>query len=328
MKKEKYVYNPKSLTYERHKTPLSHRLLRTAGLAVGVLGCSLGLLMLFLQYGPSSPKEQSLLREIDQMKIKYSSISEQLNLMEKVLYNIQDRDANVHRMVFGMEPINEDVWNAGVGGHDRFGDVTNYQNSGALLFNTLERADKLARQLALQSRSLDSLELIAGENEKFLNSMPSVKPIRTDQVKRSIRYLSGFGMRLHPIHKIPKMHYGLDFTAHEGTPVRVTGDGKVVKVRKARTGYGNHVVVDHGFGYKTLYAHLEKIEVKKGEKLTKGEPIGTVGSTGTSTAPHLHYEVHYKDKPVNPIHYCMDGLSPKEYEEMVKMASETNKSFD
>jgi len=192
-----------------------------------------------IQYRPS-PKEQSLMREIDQMKIKYSSINEQLNMMTKVLDNIQDRDANVHRMIFGMDPISENVWHSGVGGHRQYSEVTNYQNSGSLLLNTLEKADQLGRQMTLQSRSLDSLEFMASEKEKYLNAIPSIKPVRSDFVKRKIRYLSGYGMRLHPIHKIPKMHYGLDFTSNRGTVVRATGDGKVYRIKKDKSGYGNH----------------------------------------------------------------------------------------
>ena len=327
MKKEKFVYNPKSLTFERYKAPASKRLFQSMGFMVAVVLAATGMLYLFMQYSPS-PKEQSLLREIDQMKIKYSSLTEQLDMMSKVLDNVQDRDANVHRMIFGMEPINHDVWNAGIGGHKRYNDVTNYENSGALLLNTMSKADQLGRQLTIQSRSLDSLEFIASEKEKYLNAIPSIKPVRSDFVKRSIEYLSGFGMRMHPIHKIPKMHYGIDFTSGKGTPVRSTGAGKIVEVKKDVSGYGNHIVVDHGFGYQSLYAHLESVDVKEGQTVAKGERIGAVGSTGTSTAPHLHYEVHFKGQPVNPIHYCMDGLTPKEYQEMVKMASEANRSFD
>ncbi|NND35319.1 MAG: M23 family metallopeptidase [Saprospiraceae bacterium] len=327
MKKEKFVYNPKSLTFERYKAPVSKRLFQSVGFLLAVVGTSLGMLYLLIQYRPS-PKEQSLMREIDQMKIKYSSINEQLNMMTKVLDNIQDRDANVHRMIFGMDPISENVWHSGVGGHRQYSEVTNYQNSGSLLLNTLEKADQLGRQMTLQSRSLDSLEFMASEKEKYLNAIPSIKPVRSDFVKRKIRYLSGYGMRLHPIHKIPKMHYGLDFTSNRGTVVRATGDGKVYRIKKDKSGYGNHIIIDHGYGYQSLYAHLDDVDVREGQSVKKGENIGTVGSTGTSTAPHLHYEVHFKGKPINPIHYCMDGLSPKEYEEMVRMASEANKSFD
>lgn len=327
MKKEKFVYNPKSLTFERYRAPISKRLFQGFGFLLAVVLTASGLLFAFMKYSPS-PREQALMREIDQMKIKYSSVNEQLDIMSAVLDNIQDRDANVHRMIFGMDPVNEDVWNAGVGGHDRYNELTNYENSGQLLRSTLDKADKIGRQLTIQSRSLDSLEYIASEKEKYLNSIPSIKPIREDFVKRKIKYLSGFGMRIHPIHKIPKMHTGLDFTANHGTLVRATGDGKVISIKKDRSGFGNHIMISHGYGYETLYGHLEEMEVKVGQTVKKGEVIGTVGSTGTSTAPHLHYEVHYKGRPINPIHYCMDGLTPQEYEEMVKQASEANKSFD
>ncbi|MCB0668418.1 MAG: M23 family metallopeptidase, partial [Saprospiraceae bacterium] len=302
MKKEKFVYNPKSLTFERYRAPISKRLFHGFGFLFAVVLTAAGLLYLFMKYSPS-PREQALIREIDQMKIKYSSLNEQLDIMSAVLDNIQDRDANVHRMIFGMDPVNEDVWNAGVGGHNRYSELTNYENSGQLLHNTLDKADKIGRQLTIQSRSLDSLEYIASEKEKYLNSIPSIKPIREDFVKRKIKYLSGFGMRMHPIHKIPKMHTGLDFTANRGTLVRATGDGKVISIKKDRSGFGNHIMINHGYGYETLYGHLSTMEVKVGQSVKKGEVIGKVGSTGTSTAPHLHYEVHYKGRPINPIHY-------------------------
>ena len=327
MSKEKFVYNPKSLTFEKYKASGIRRVLQICGFILIVCLSTAGAMYLFLEYYPS-PREQTLLREIDQMKIKYASVNEQLDMMGKVLENIQDRDANVHRTIFGMEPVNEDVWNAGVGGHQRYAELTNYKNSGDLLLGTLAKADKLGRQMTIQSRSLDSLEFIASEKEKYLDAIPSIKPVREDKLKRNIKYLSGYGMRIHPIHKIPRMHAGLDFTAPKGTIVRATGDGKIIKVQRARTGYGKNIIIDHGYGYKTLYAHLDKIEVKKGQRIKKGEKIGTVGNTGTSTAPHLHYEVRYKGSTVNPIHYCMDGLTPQEYEEMVQMASEANKSFD
>ena len=327
MSKEKFVYNPKSLTFEKYRASALRRAMQVFGFLMLLSISTAGAIYLVLEYYPS-PREQALLREIDQMKIKYASINEQLDMMSKVLQNIQDRDANVHRTIFGMDPINEDIWAAGIGGHQRYAELTDYRNSGDLLLGTLEKADKLARQMTIQSRSLDSLEFIASEKEKYLNCIPSIKPVREDQLKRNMRYLSGYGMRIHPIHKIPRMHHGLDFTAPKGTDVRATGDGKIIKVRHAKSGFGTHIIIDHGYGYKTLYAHLDKTFVKSGEKITKGEKIGTVGNTGTSTAPHLHYEVRYKGKTVNPIHYCMDGLSPQEYEEMVKMASEANKSFD
>ena len=159
-------------------------------------------------------------------------------------------------------------------------------------------------------------------------AIPSIKPIRSDKLKRRIKLLSGFGRRMHPVHKVVKMHYGIDFTAPKGTPIQATGNGKVVEIKKRRTGYGWSIKIDHGYGFESFYAHLSKISVKKGQRVKKGEQIGLVGSTGTSTAPHCHYEILKGGKRVNPISYCLDGLSAEEYEEMVHASERQNQSFD
>ncbi len=327
MGKEKFIYNERSLQFEKYKPSFGKRLRLFLAYTLLVLIVAAGIMYVQIQYFPSA-NEVSLSRELDQMKIKYAGLNEQFDKLDKVLSNIQDRDANVHRMIFGMDPIDEDVWQAGVGGHERYAEVIDFKNSGALLKKTLERADRLAHQLTLQSKSLDSLEFLAGEKEDYIRSVPSIKPVREDKLKRRITQLSGYGMRLHPVHKIMKMHQGLDFTAPTGTEIQATGNGKVVKVKNSRSGYGKHIVIDHGYGYKTLYAHLSDVRVEVGQKVEKGELIGAIGSTGTSTAPHLHYEVRFNNNPINPIHFCMDGLSPDEYKELVNMASQTNKSLD
>ena len=179
----------------------------------------------------------------------------------------------------------------------------------------------------LQSRSLDTIVNLAEQKEDMLAAIPSIKPVNSDKLPRSVKLLSGFGMRIHPIYKVPKMHYGIDFTAPRGTPIQATGAGKVIQAGKA-SGYGNQVMIDHGFGYKTSYAHMKTITVKVGQEVKRGQQIGLVGSTGTSTAPHCHYEIIFKGNKVNPIHYCMDGLSSGEYKEMVRAAEMSNQSFD
>ena len=275
-----------------------------------------------------SQKEKALQREIEQMKIKYESVNGQLDMMSKVLSNLQDRDASVHRMMFGMDPIDQSVWNGGIGGHESYRDLTKFQQSGELLVNTLEKADKLERQLVIQSLSLDTIQKMAERMNEMHSSLPAIKPVREDKLNRNVRSLSGFGMRIHPILKVRKMHTGLDFGAPRGTAVQVTGDGKVVEVTRDNSGYGLHIIVDHGFGYKTLYGHMEKADVKVGQKVTRGQHIGTIGNSGRSTAPHLHYEVIYKGQKVNPIHYVIDGLTLEEYSELVEKASASNVSFD
>jgi len=327
MRKEIYVYNKSTLSYEKVERTWKDHLLRITGFVSVVLMTSFILILLTHRYFPS-PQEQALLREIEQMEFKYSTLSQDLEVITKVVDNVQERDRAAHRMIFGMDPIDQDVWEGGVGGHNRNIDLTLYQKSGNLLAVTQEKMDRLKYQLTLQSKSLDTIIDLAQDREKMFASIPSIKPVRSDKLARRINLLSGFGMRLHPVHKVRKMHAGIDFTAPRGTPIQTTGDGKVVRVENRKSGYGKNVIIDHGYGYKTLYAHMKRIDVKVGEKVTKGQEIGIVGSTGTSTAPHLHYEVIYKGKKVNPIHYCMDGLSPEEYQELVDAADLANQSFD
>ncbi len=327
MRKEKFVYNTQTLQYEKAVTPLRVKLIRVLGFSIAVALTSIIIISIANNFFPS-PKEQAQKREIEQMEYHYAALGNQLGMMSKVLENIQERDASVHRMLFGMDPIDKDVWNAGVGGHDRYSNLTNFKNTGDLLIATQQKVDKLKNQLAIQSQSLDQVQNLASDKEVMLASVPAIKPIRSDKMKRNIRSMSGFGWRIHPIFKRRKMHTGIDFTCPSGTPIIATGDGRVSKIEKRKSGYGLSIVIDHGFGYLTRYAHMSKIDVKNGEKVKRGQVIGAVGSTGTSTAPHLHYEVIHKGKKVNPIHYCMDGLSPSEYQELVDMAATGNQSFD
>ncbi len=327
MRKDLFYYNKQTLRYEKLVEPLRIKILRIVGMISVVLIVAGIFAVLMDKYLPS-PKEEAQRREIQQMELLYTSLSDEVSKMSKVLGNVQERDAGVHRMIFGMEPINQDVWEGGVGGSEKYDFLTNFDNSGEYLRETLEKVDKLKLQLATQSKSLDEIEEKAQQKEERLASVPAIKPVRGDKLKRNITALSGFGMRNHPIHKIKKMHTGIDFTAPTGTLIQATGNGKVVKVLHKRTGYGTHVVIDHGFGYQTLYGHMSSVSVKVGQKVVRGQNIGKVGNTGTSTAPHLHYEVHHLGKKVNPLHYCLDGLSPEEYQKLANMASVTNQSFD
>lgn len=327
MNREKYVYNPKKLSYEKVRVPLKHRILQCIGILSTIVISGFLFFVLADKFFPSQ-KEKALQREIDQMEYKYIALHDKLDVMNKVVGNIKNRDEGVYRMLFGMDPIDEAVWDGGIGGHEPYSDIMNFPKSGELLKNTESRVNKIERQLVIQSKSLEKIEKLAQNRKDMLSSIPSIKPVRVDKLHRDIKLLSGFGMRMHPIHKVQKMHKGLDFTCERGIPIQATGDGKVIRVRRDKTGYGNNVIIDHGYGYKTLYAHMSKIEIKENETVSKGQKIGEVGSTGTSTAPHCHYEVHYKNKPVNPVHFCLDGLSPREYQEMVEMASVSNQSFD
>lgn len=326
MRKEKYVYNTHTLRYEKVVESWRTKLLRIFGFICAALLTGFIFTLISHRFFPS-PKEAALQREIQQMKLSYDRVLTDMDQIGKVLNNIQDRDAYAHRMIFGMDPIDKGVWEGGTGGHDQYEQYREFKQSGELMASVQERLDKLKRQIVIQSKSLDTILNMAKEKEKMMASIPSIKPVRSDKLARNMQLLSGFGYRIHPIFKVPKMHAGIDFTAPKGTPIQATGAGKVIKAGRA-SGYGYHVVIDHGYGYQTLYGHMSRIDVKVGEKVVRGQQIGLVGSTGTSTAPHCHYEVHHKGNKVNPIHYCMDGLTPEEYQELVEAAEAANQSLD
>lgn len=325
-RKEKFVYNIHTLTYEKVVIPIKTRILQAFGFFSVVLVTSFALLA-FLYSVIKSPREQELVNEIDQMKYKYDQLNGQVDVMSKVLGNIQQRDANVHRAVFGMDPIDQDIWIAGVGGHEAHPELAAFKYGADAVGSTLERIDLLSRQLALQSKSLDTMQQLANNQQNMLASLPSVKPVREDKLQKSIGTLSGFGHRIHPVYKVKKFHAGLDFPARVGTAIQATGDGVVVEAGW-HSGYGNCIKISHGYGYETLYGHMNRMTVRPGEKVKKGHKIGEVGDTGLSTAPHLHYEVHYKGNPVNPINFCMDNLTPQEYQQMVNSANMANQSLD
>lgn len=327
MRKEKFIYNTHTLQYEKVRESFSTRLLRAFGFICAALFTAFIFTLLAHRY-TSSPKEKAQLEEINRLKAEIRSFSENFAQLSEELEVLRERDAYAHRMIFGMEPIDDGLWKGGIGGHEKYEEFRQYKNSGNALKAVHERLDLLKRQMVMQSKSLDTIIGMAKEKEVLLASIPSIKPVSSDKLARKVNLLSGFGMRIHPVYKVPRMHAGIDFTAPKGTPIQATGAGKVIRVENKRTGYGRNVVIDHGFGYQTLYGHMSRVDVKEGQAVTRGQQIGLVGNTGTSTAPHCHYEVHLKGKKVNPIHYCMDGLSPEEYQELVKAAETANQSFD
>ncbi len=325
-RKEKFVYNTQTLSYERVVVPLKTRIWQAFGFFSAVLVAAIGLLSVLYHYFPS-PREKELLQEIEQMERKFAQLNQELEGMSRALQQIQERDAYVHRAVFGMDPIDSDVWRGGTGGHETHPEAKAFKYSSKTIQKTLQQMDVLQQQLALQSKSLDTIMSLARDQEKMLASIPSIKPVREDKLQKSMNVLSGFGYRIHPVYKIRKFHQGVDFPARIGTPIQATGDGVVVEAGWHQ-GYGNCVRINHGYGYETWYAHMSKMSVRPGQRVKKGQKIGEVGDTGLSTAPHLHYEVHYKGKPINPIHFCMDNLTPLEYQQLVNSASIANQSLD
>ncbi len=328
MRTKRYFYNQQTLQYEEFKVPVKTKVFRAFGVLCAILVSSAIIYVIADTYFPSQ-KEMALMREIDEMKYQYDMLTEEVELMASELDRIQERDADVHRFMFNMDPIDEAIWSAGIGGTDKFNSLSTYPNAGKVMAETSERIARLSRQLDIQQKSLDTIETMAALRAERIEATPSIKPVRVDLLKKDFSMLSGFGMRMHPIHKVNKMHEGIDFTAPEGTAIQATGTGTVVTVRKSKSGWGRYVVIDHGFdGFRTLYGHMDEIHVKVGDRVVKGQQIGTVGNTGTSTAPHCHYEVHINGRAVDPIHYCLDGLTPEQYQEVVDRARSATQSFD
>lgn len=323
MKKIKYRFDPANLQYVHVKTSVWVKLLRVFGFISASIVA--GIILLSIAYSVlDSPKEKLLRREISQYKIQLELLSEKSNKADKVLSSLEERDDKIYREIFGAESIDASVRNAGAGGNDKYKSLKNYNNSEEIikLHKTL---DKLNRRLYVQSKSYDDLSKLAKEKNEMLMSIPAIQPVANRDLKR---VASGFGYRIDPIYRTGKFHEGMDFTSPVGTDVIATGDGVVESIEMKQWGYGNNVVINHGYGYKTRYAHLSKFKVKNGQKIKRGQIIGLVGNTGKSTGPHLHYEVLKNKKPVNPANYYYNDLSPEQYEAILKLSSTYNQSFD
>ena len=281
------------------------------------------MVVIFLQFF-DSPKEKILNREIQQLSIQYKIIQNKLEKAEIVLDDLQKRDDNIYRLIFEADPIPKSIRKAGYGGVNRYQDLTGFNNS-ELVISTSKKIDQVTKQLYIQSKSFDEIIDLAKNKTTMLASIPAIQPVSNKDLSRMA---SGFGNRIHPIYKTKKFHAGMDFSAKTGTPIYATGDGEISKVKRSRKGYGNHVVINHGFGYKTLYAHMSKYIVKKRQKVKRGDIIGYVGNTGTSVAPHLHYEVHKDGKKINPVNFYYNDLTPEQFEKMLLISSQSNQSFD
>jgi murein DD-endopeptidase MepM/ murein hydrolase activator NlpD len=323
MRKVKYVYNKQTLHFEKFTVKWYVYVLRFLGFVS--LSFVFGVALVIVAYNyVDSPKEKQLKREIAAMKLQYELLNEKLDQMGEVLKGLEERDDNIYRVIFEAEAIPQSIRNAGTGGSYKYRELKNYENS-ELMIDITEKVDKLAKKMYIQSKSYDEITKLIREKETMLASIPAIQPISNKDLKR---FASGYGMRIHPVYKTPMMHWGVDFTAPVGTEIYCTGNGKVVDINFERRGLGYHVVVDHGYGYQTVYAHMSKVKVKKGQKVNRGEVLGYVGNTGTSTGPHLHYEVVKNGKRINPINFFYNDLTPEEYEKMIEISSTNNQSFD
>jgi murein DD-endopeptidase MepM/ murein hydrolase activator NlpD len=323
MSKVKYRFNTKSLTYEKAKVTYKEIILRV--LSYLATGTVFAVITIFLanKFLPS-PIQKKQNRELEVVKLQYELLNKKMKQVQTVLNDLQDRDDNIYRVIFEADPIPSSIRNAGFGGSDRYKDLEGYSNT-QLMKETTERLDRITKQLYIQSKSFDEVVKMAKGKEKLIASIPAIMPLNNKNLKHAP---SGYGWRTHPIYKTQEFHPGMDFTAEQGTPIYATGDG-VVEIADANAqGYGNHVVINHGFGYQTLYGHMSKIATAPGKKVKRGDLIGYVGSTGLSTGPHVHYEVIKNGEKVNPINFYYNDLSPQEYQLMLELSTKSTQSYD
>ena len=300
----KFKYNPESLSYERIRPSFKSRLLVFLSY-LSILLFFAVVLNVFYSSVFDTPREKMLKRENSQLKLQYDRLNQNISKLEVVLSDIEKRDDNIYRAIFNADPIPGYIRDAGIGGVNRYEYLEGYDNS-ELVIETAKRLDQLSKAVVVQSKSYDEVVEMAMNREEQLSSLPAIQPISNKDLTRTA---SGYGFRIHPIYKIRKMHYGMDFTAPTGTEVYATADGQISFLERSRRGYGNRIIIDHGFGYKTMYAHMNDFNnVWRGKKVKRGDVIGYVGSTGLSTAPHLHYEVHLNGKKVNPVNYYFEDL--------------------
>ena len=325
MAKIKYHFDSETLSY----VPVeSSRTVKISRLLIFFISSFLfGGIILFILLNTSivnTPQELLLKREVENYKLQFELINRRIVQMESVLNNIEDRDNNIYRVYFEASPIPEEQRKAGFGGVNRYKDLEGFDNSN-LIINTTKKIDILTKQLVIQSKSLDEILSLAEEKENLLASIPSIQPIQNKDLKRMA---SGYGWRIDPFTKKRRRHFGMDFSAVRGTPVYATGNGIIKRVDNRAAGFGKHIRIDHGFGYVSIYAHLDKYNVKRGQKVKRGQIIGFVGNTGRSVAPHLHYEIVKDGKKINPINFYYGNLSPDEFNILVQQASQENESLD
>ena len=325
MSKVKYYYDPDTLSYRKIELKKSRRY---RNIFLFILGSALfgflGLIFLLNTNILNTPRELSLSREVKNYELRFELLNKKMEQIEQVLANIEDRDNNIYRLYFEANPIPEEQRRAGFGGINRYKSLEGFNNS-EMIIATTRRLDVIQKQMVIQSRSLDEITKLAEDKEKLLAAIPAIQPVSNEDLTRMA---SGYGWRSDPFTKARKMHWGMDFTAPKGVPIYATGDGIVTRADNNASGFGKHIRIDHGYGYLTLYAHLSNYNVKRGQKVKRGDLIGFIGSTGRSEAPHLHYEVWEDEERINPINFYYGSLTAEEFENMLKYANQENQSLD
>ena len=325
MSKIKYYYDHETLSYRPiHVTNKN----RVSNFVLFILSSFLlglfSLLILLNSDWINTPAEIAQKRLIQNYELQFDILNKKLSQIETVVDNLEERDNNLYRVYFEASPIPEAQRRAGFGGVNRYKNLEGYDNS-ELIINTAKRLDILSKQTVVQSRSLDEIERLASNKADLLEAIPSIQPIKNEDLTRMA---SGFGYRTDPFTKKRRFHYGMDFTAKKGIPIYATGNGIIKRADNRSSGYGKHIRIDHGFGYVSLYAHLSKYNVRRGQKVKRGDLIGYVGNTGRSRGPHLHYEIFKDKKRINPLNFYYGNLSQKEFDALLNQAKQENQSMD
>ncbi|UII19309.1 M23 family metallopeptidase [Fulvivirga ligni] len=328
MARIKYYYDTETCRYERAKVTTSDVILNMLGFLAVAFVMSMVFVLVYNTYF-ESPTEKRLKKENKELAKYYGEIQGEMTEVDKVIAALEERDSKIYRKIYEAEPLSPSIREAGHGGSEKYKQIIEegLQNED-LVIGAYKQIDKLQRKASIQNQSFDEIMQLAKDNSERLSSLPAIQPISNPD---HTRLASGYGMRINPFHKARVMHSGIDFAAPRGTPVYATGNGEVslIKDKSAlQTGYGNYVEIDHGFGYKTKYAHLSKIDVSKGQQVKRGDVIGYVGSSGGSVAPHLHYEVIKDDNKIDPVNFLMQGLNDNDYDQLLNLAGRENQSFD
>jgi murein DD-endopeptidase MepM/ murein hydrolase activator NlpD len=323
MAKVKYYYDSDTLSYQKIQIKKSDTFKK---FLLTIVAAFLFMLLGFIVFTPifESPKQKEVNRQLEFVKLNEELHSKKIVQLEKILSEIQDRDNNIYRLYFEVNPIPEEQRKAGFGGLNRYKALEGFDNS-KMVIDVTKNMDILSKQLYVQSKSLDEIVKLAENKEKLLAAIPAIQPVKNEDLTRMA---SGYGWRSDPFTKARKRHWGMDFSSPVGTPVYASGDGVVERADQDAAGYGKHITINHGFGYVSLYAHLSKYNVRKGQKIRRGDLIGFVGNTGRSQGPHLHYEISKNGTKINPINFYYGNLSPEEFEAMQKAAQIEGQSLD
>jgi murein DD-endopeptidase MepM/ murein hydrolase activator NlpD len=323
MKKVKYYYNTNTLRYEKLVVPLRVKLLRILGFLATAIVTGL-IIVAFAFRFLDSPKEKLLRMQYERSQQDFLSINGKVRDLEQRLKQLEKRDNDVYRTIFEANPV-PDSARAKQLEMEKEIQLVSAMDENELAYSLSATLTSISNRISFQEGSYREIEDMIKDKEKLLASTPAIQPVSNKDLNR---VASGFGYRIDPVYKTVKFHAGLDFSAPQGTPIYATADGRVTTAGNKSNGFGNHVIINHGFGYETLYGHMVRVKVRNGQLVKRGEVIGWVGSTGKSTGPHLHYEVHKGGRNIDPIYFFYNDLTPEQYQQILKLAASGNQSFD